>query len=127
MRNSFTFLAAVAVAIAGICALAVPLTLSFAPDVANAQARPRFQVFSETADQASIADAAVGANDVSAPGAVLGDACIASLGVDVVDLGLGCAITAADVATVTLDNNTGGAVDLASTTFRVFLLPKGPN
>lgn len=121
-RYSFSFLASVAVAVAAVCAIAVPVAVSMLPDNADAQPRARLQFFSETTDLASIADAAVGAENVDALGAELGDACVASIGVDVTDLGLGCAITAANVATITLDNNTGGAVDLASTTLRVFLL-----
>ncbi len=78
---------------------------------------------SETFDAGSIADGAEEEEDVTVTGAVLGDYAIASLGVDTAGLTIGANVTAADTVTVSLANNTGGAVDLASTTLRALVLP----
>lgn len=76
---------------------------------------------SETKDFGSLADAAEVSEDVTVTGAALGDFAIASMGVDIVDLNVTAAVTAANTATVRLENQTGGAVDLASTTLRVLV------
>lgn len=78
---------------------------------------------SDTWDAASIADGDMESVDVTVTGAALGDFVLVSLGVDTEDLGLVGAVTAADTVTVTLLNNTGGAVDLASTTVSVKVIP----
>lgn len=55
--------------------------------------------------------------DLTVPGVALGDVVFGvSVGVDTVDAVIGGAVTAANVVTLTLLNNTAGAVDLASTT-----------
>lgn len=55
--------------------------------------------------------------DLTVPGVALGDMVIGlSMGVDTVDAAVVGAVTAANTVTVTLLNNTAGAVDLASTT-----------
>jgi hypothetical protein len=82
-----------------------------------------FPVVSATWDAASIADGDEVAVDVTVPGAALGDFAMASLSVDVADLVLSVAVTAANTATAVLANNTGGAVDLASATLRVRVIP----
>lgn len=79
---------------------------------------------SATWDAASIADGDMESKDVTVTGAAIGDFVMASMGVDVVDLGVSAQVTATNVVTVTLLNNTGGAVDLASTTVRVVLFPR---
>lgn len=57
--------------------------------------------------------------DVTVPGVALGDAVgFITAGVDTVDTVIGGAVTAANVVTLTLLNNTAGAVDLASTTVK---------
>lgn len=61
-------------------------------------------------------------SDVTVTGAALGDFVIVSLGVDTVDAVVAGAVTAANTVTVTLLNNTAGAVDLASTTVRIAVL-----
>ena len=55
--------------------------------------------------------------DITVPGVVLGDMvmCI-GMGVDTVDAVIGGAVTATNVVTLTLLNNSAGAIDLASTT-----------
>ena len=57
--------------------------------------------------------------DVTVPGVALGDMLLGvSVGVDTVDAVIYGAVTAANTLTLTLLNNTAGAVDLASTTCR---------
>ena len=61
-------------------------------------------------------------SDVTVPGVALGDIVLGvSLGVDTVDAAVVGAVTAADTVTVTLLNNTAGAVNLASTTVRILV------
>src|SRR5574343_1481946 len=71
-----------------------------------------------------LGDAATGSgtfasSDVTITGAALGDFVLVSLGVDTVDAVVAGAVTAANTVTVTLLNNTSGAVNLASTTVRI--------
>jgi hypothetical protein len=62
-------------------------------------------------------------SDVTIQGVALGDIVLPpSLGVDTVDAGLTAQVTAANTVTVTVLNNTAGAVDLASTTVRIVVL-----
>lgn len=62
-------------------------------------------------------------SDVTVSGVALGDVVIGvSLGVDTTDAVVQAAVTAADTVTVTLLNNTAGAVNLASTTVRIVVL-----
>jgi hypothetical protein len=74
-------------------------------------------------DFASLAAGAEVGLDVTVPGAKLGDFAFASLAVDVVDLIVTVNVTAADTVTVLLANATVGAIDLASTTVRVKVVP----
>ena len=78
---------------------------------------------SVTHDFASLAAGAEVGLDVTVPGAVLGDFALCSLAVDVVDVTVTCNVTAANTVTVLLANATAGAVDLASTTVRVKVIP----
>jgi hypothetical protein len=80
---------------------------------------------SETYDAGSIADGDEEVGEITVTGAVLGDFVLASLSIDVADLAITAAVTAADTVTYQLLNNTGGAVDLASATVYVRVLPKG--
>lgn len=75
-----------------------------------------------TWDASSIADGDEEAKEITVTGAELGDFVLASLSVDVADLVLSAAVTAADTVTAVLANNTGGAVDLASATLKVRVL-----
>lgn len=67
-------------------------------------------------------DAATGSGtfaslDITVPGVALGDMVMGiALGVDTVDAVIGGAVTAANTVTLTLLNNSAGAIDLASTT-----------
>ena len=55
--------------------------------------------------------------DVTVPNVALGDMLVAvSVGVDTIDGVIYGAVTAANVVTLTLLNNSAGAIDLASTT-----------
>lgn len=65
----------------------------------------------------SIAGGDEAAVDVTVTGAALGDFVKVAAEVDLTDLVLTASVTAADTVTIVVANNTGGAVDLASTTF----------
>ena len=75
-----------------------------------------------TESAANFADAAVGSGtfaslDITVPGVALGDTVFGiSLGVDTIDAVIGGAVTAANTVTLTLLNNSAGAINLASTT-----------
>lgn len=78
---------------------------------------------SDTWDAGSIADGNEEVAEITVAGAALGDFVLVSASVDVADLALVGQVTAADTVTVQLLNNTGGAVDLASMTVAVRVLP----
>ena len=90
--------------------------------------RSQFQgIFSEmwtVSETVNFADAATGSGtfasaEVTVPGVALGDIVMGiSAGVDTVDTVIGGAVTAANTVTLTLLNNTAGAVNLASTTLK---------
>jgi hypothetical protein len=92
-------------------------------------AEPRTPVMSKASVSASAASGVaanvVSSTTVTVPGAVLGDACVASHSVDVTGLHISCAITATGVATVSYLQATANGVALSSGTARVFLLRKG--
>jgi hypothetical protein len=75
-----------------------------------------------TLDLGSAADSGFASSDVTVKGAALGDFVLVSVGVDTVDTVVVGAVTAADTVTVTVQNDSGGAVDLASTTVRIVVL-----
>jgi hypothetical protein len=79
---------------------------------------------SATWDAGSIADGDMESKDITVTGAALGDFVLVSISIDNVDLTLTGTVTAANVVTATLANNTGGAVDLASCTVRAVVLPR---
>jgi len=79
---------------------------------------------SATWNAGSIADGDMESKDITVTGAAIGDFVLISMGVDVVDLVVSGQVTATDTVTATLANNTGGAVDLASTTVRAVVLPR---
>lgn len=67
-----------------------------------------------------IADGDEAVDTIAVPGVALGDVVVGiSCSVDVADLGLTAAVTAAGEVTVQLWNNTGGAINLDSAVFRV--------
>ena len=71
---------------------------------------------SETKDWGNIADGDEEAEEVTVTGAALGDFAVASMSIDITDLVLTAAVTAANTVTVSLSNDTGGAINLGSGT-----------
>lgn len=72
----------------------------------------------------NLGDAATGSgtfasSDVTVRGAELGDFVLVSLAIDTVDTVVAAAVTAADTVTVTVLNNTAGAVNLADAAVRI--------
>jgi uncharacterized protein YhdP len=84
--------------------------------------------FSFVATEASIASGAVSAGDVTVTGAALGDFVLVASKSDIADLVITGAVTAANTVTVTLANNTGGAVTALSGGFTIngVVLAAGP-
>lgn|GEM_PF-6149001 len=80
-------------------------------------------VTTATWDPASLADGAQESKDVAVTGAAVGDFVLVAAPVDVVDLLISAQVTAADTVTITIANETGGAVDLASGDWKVFVIP----
>lgn len=75
---------------------------------------------SQTWNPGSIANGASESLAVTVSGVVFGMVCYASLGVSTGGMTLTAAVSAAGTITATLNNNTGGAVDLASSTLTVW-------
>jgi hypothetical protein len=87
--------------------------------------RSSFLFGSATIDQASLATGAgaAGGATITVTGAVLGDMVVGvSAGVDLAGLQVSAYVSAANTVTLRLRNDTGGAVDLASTTWRVVVM-----
>ena len=86
------------------------------------QLQGAFQELWVVKETVNFANAATGSGtfasvDVTVPGVALGDMVIGvSMGVDTVDGVVWGAVTAANTVTLTLMNNSAGAIDLASTT-----------
>jgi hypothetical protein len=73
-----------------------------------------------TINFAEVADGDEAVDTIAVPGVALGDVVIAvSASIDVEDLGLTAAVTAANEVTVQIWNNTGGAINLGSAVFKV--------
>ena len=81
---------------------------------------------SETYDAGSILDGDEEVGEITVTGAALGDFVLASLSIDVADLAITAAVTAANTVTYQLLNNTGGTIDLASATVYVRVIPRTP-
>ena len=85
-------------------------------------------VWTVTDTALNFGNAAVGSGtfasvDITVPGVALGDMVIGvAVGVDTVDTGIVGAVTAANTVTLTIMNNSAGAVDLASTTGRFIVV-----
>ena len=88
------------------------------------QSVTKFAIASETKDWGSIADGDEAAQEVTVTGAQLGDFAMASMSIDITDLMLSAAVTAANTVTVIAANNTGGAIDLGSGTLFVMVIPR---
>ena len=79
-------------------------------------------VGSVTADLASIDDGNEVAQSVTVTGAALGDFCLVSCSIDSADLTLTATVPSANTVEIIAANNTGGAVDLGSATYKVVVL-----
>ena len=79
---------------------------------------------SKTHDFGSLADGAGESTDVTVTGAALGDFAMVSVGVDVTDMTVTADVVAANTVQVRAQNESGGTVNLASTTVRVVVFPK---
>ena len=78
---------------------------------------------SDTWDPGSLNDGTQESKDFTVTGAALGDFAIAGAGIDVTDLIVSAVVTAANTVTITLANETGGAVDLGSSTWNALVIP----
>ena len=75
-----------------------------------------------TYDAASLATGAARSDTIAVPGVQLGDMVVGiALGVNLAGLTITGYVSAANTVTLRLDNLTGGAVDLASTTLRILV------
>ena len=73
-----------------------------------------------TLDAGSLVDAAGETETIAVPGVALGDIVIGfSFGVDLVGITVTAYVSAANVVTIRVQNESGSTVDLASTTVRV--------
>ena len=77
---------------------------------------------SATYDAASLADGAGATTTVTVTGAALGDFALVSFGVDLAGVSVTAYVSAANTVSVRLQNESGGVVDLASTTIRARVL-----
>jgi hypothetical protein len=75
---------------------------------------------SQVYDPGSISNNSIASVALTVPGVTFGMICSAVLSISASGLVLSAQVSAADTITVTLTNNTGGAVDLASSTLSVF-------
>jgi hypothetical protein len=75
-----------------------------------------------TVDPGSILDGDETAGDVTVTGAAIGDFVLVAPGVDPTDLTITATVTAADTVTWVVANNTGGTLDLASSTWNFTVL-----
>lgn len=75
-------------------------------------------------DPASLVDAAGTTTTLALQGAELGDIALASLGVDLQGILVNAWVSASNVVSIRLQNETAGTLDLASSTLRVMVLKK---
>ncbi len=81
-------------------------------------------VGSATFNAANLADGAGETTTITVTGAALGDFALVSFGVDVAGMTVTAYVSAADTVSVRVQNESGGAVDLASTTIRALVFPR---
>jgi hypothetical protein len=79
---------------------------------------------SATYDASSLVDASGETTTVTVTGAAVGDFALASLGVDVAGITVTAYVSAANTVSVRVQNESGGTLDLASTTLTAAVLPK---
>lgn len=97
--------------------------MSFASGTAGATIRnisPNPFSLSQIWDPGSISNGSIASVNLTVPGAVFGMVCFASLSISTAGLILSATVSASGTITATLTNNTGGAVDLASSTLTVW-------
>lgn len=76
----------------------------------------------ETTNFAEVADGGETVDDIAVPGVALGDMVIAaSIGINQEDLALNAWVKAAGEVRVQVSNNTGGSINLASTTVKLIV------
>lgn len=80
---------------------------------------------SETWDVPNLTNGNQTSKDFTVEGAVLGDFALVGAGIDVSNLIVSAVVTLADTVTVTLANETGGAINLNSSTWRVLVIGQG--
>jgi hypothetical protein len=96
-----------------------------ATDLATLQAfLGAFLYGSATYDAASLADGVGATTTITVTGAVVGDFVLVSHGVDVSGITVTGYVSAADTVSVRLQNESGGTLDLASSTLRALVLKK---
>jgi hypothetical protein len=79
---------------------------------------------SATYDAASLTDGTGATTTVTVTGAALGDFVIISHGVDLAGITVTGYVSAADTVSVRFQNESGGTLDLASSTLRALVLPR---
>lgn len=75
-----------------------------------------------TLDVANLADGAGSTSTRTVAGAALGDFVLVSFGVDLAGITVTAYVSAANTVAIRVQNESGGAVDLASTTVRIAVL-----
>jgi hypothetical protein len=81
-----------------------------------------FFTYFGTLDVASLVDAAGASSTITVPGVALGDMVIGrSMGVSTAGISVTADVTAADTVIVRFQNESGGTLDLASTTLRLLV------
>jgi hypothetical protein len=86
--------------------------------------RTAFLAGSATYDAANLVDAAGATTTVTVTGAALGDYVLVSHGVDLQGITVTGWVSAANTVSVRFQNESGGALDLASATLRVLVLKR---
>ena len=79
---------------------------------------------SATFNAASLADGAGETTTITVTGAVLGDYVIVSHGIDLQGITVTGYVSAANTVSVRVQNESGGTLDLASSTLRALVLPR---
>ena len=98
------------------------LSISTLPQYTNVRVYPGFQTAflegSATFNPGNLADGAGESTTVTVTGAAIGDYAEVAFGVSTQGITVTASVTAADTVTVRFQNETGGALDLASSTLR---------
>ena len=84
--------------------------------------REAFLFGSATYDAANLVDGAGATSTITVTGAALGDLVLVSCGVDLQGITLTGYVSAANTVSFRLQNESGGPIDLASTTYRAVVL-----